>query len=395
MNAKPNFLSVESGLAVEASPPELPGERARLLVVDDENGPRQALRMLLKEDYDVTLAPDVPTAMEIVRAQPLDLVITDIRMPRYTGVDLLRQVKEIFPDIQVIILTGYGQLETAMKAVEYGAFAYLEKPFDNDVLLNAVRAALTRRTEELERRRLEQLALEANRFDLVGRVVSGMLHDLGTPLTVIGNHIELLMYDPNPSEMDARLGVMFEQVNHCSSIVRATMDFLRHQSQKPVPLNLNDVVKACLDVGKPLFRKQKIAVTKDLAQGLALCVGDFVLIRQAILNLVTNACQAMREQEEPQAIHLSTWNENGHACLAVADTGPGIPPEKRHKVFETFFTTKGKAGTGLGLAVVQNVMRQHNGDVTLGENSPRGARFVLRFPVAPADGEADGEGAEG
>ena len=103
----------------------------RVLVVDDENGPRQALRMLLKEQYEVFLAPDVPAALDIVDREPIDLVITDLRMPKRSGVELLREVKAAHPDVQVLIVTGYGQLETAMKAVEYGAFAYFEKPYDN------------------------------------------------------------------------------------------------------------------------------------------------------------------------------------------------------------------------------------------------------------------------
>lgn len=361
---------------------EEPEVRAQILVVDDENGPRQALRMLLKEDYDVAMASDVPMALALLDQQSFDLVITDVRMPRQTGVDLLREVKLRDPDIQVIILTGYGQLESAMKAVEFGAFAYMEKPFDNDHLLHQVHAALDKRNRELERRKLEQLALEANRFDLVGRVVSGMLHDLGTPLSVIGSHIELLQIDPDKSDVDGRLNIMHAQVNHCSDIVRSTMNFLRHHSQKPAPLNLNDVIQTCLDVGRPLLRRQHVEVGEELDPDLPSCLGDFVLIRQAILNLLTNACQAMQGQTEPQEIYIRTWSDGDQVCMSFADSGPGIPPENRRKVFDTFFSTKGKGGTGLGLAVVRNVMRQHGGDVTLADSPYRGALFVLTFPMA-------------
>ncbi len=368
-------------------------ERAHVLIVDDENGPRQALRMLLKEDYEVHLASDVVSALELVDSQPVDVIITDIRMPRQTGVDLLRQVKERLPDVQVIILTGYGQLETAMKAVEYGAFAYMEKPFDNDIMLRQVQAALSRRTRDLERRRLEQLALEANRFDIVGRVVSGMLHDLGTPLSVIGSHLELMIYGIDQSDIENRLAVMHEQVMHCTDIVRSTMGFLRHQSQKPVPLNLNDVVKTCLDLAGPLMRRQHVALVETLAPELPLCKGDFILIRQAILNLITNACQAMQSQTEPQEIHIHTRAEDGQVLLSVGDTGPGIPPQNRRKVFDTFFSTKSKSGgTGLGLAVVRNVMRQHGGDITVTDNGPRGALFTMHFPVADEEPAPDSAG---
>src|SRR5690606_16185873 len=103
----------------------------------------------------VHIADGAEPALEILRTEPIELVITDVRMPKVTGVDLLREVKEINADIQVIIITGYGQLETAMKAVEYGAFAYLEKPFDNQVMLDTVRSGQRRYRIERERRTFE------------------------------------------------------------------------------------------------------------------------------------------------------------------------------------------------------------------------------------------------
>jgi signal transduction histidine kinase len=339
--------------------------------------------MLLKEQYGVQLACDVPSALEVAERFSVDVVVTDIRMPRLTGVDLLERVKRLDPDIQVIILTGYGQLETAMKAVEFGAFAYMEKPFDNDLMMRQVQAAVTRRRRELERRRLEQLALEANRFDLVGRVVSGLLHDLGTPLSVISSHLELLLFDTDRSDLDNRLNIMHEQVLHCTDIIKSTMNFLRHPSPQHAPMNVNEVVRTCADLAKPLLRRQRVEMTFGLAEDLAMCQGDFILLRQAVLNLVTNACQAMQGQPEPQRLRIATWNEPNTVCLAVADSGPGIPPENRNKVFDTFFSTKGKAGTGLGLAVVKNVARQHGGEISVGETPGRGATFILRLPATP------------
>ncbi len=135
-----------------------------VLVVDDENGPRQSLRVLLKEDFEVFLACDADGARQILESEPIDVVITDLRMPKESGISLLEFIRKTYSDIEVIILTGYGQLDSAMKAVECGAFAYLEKPFDNTVMFNHVARAVARRRKELERRQLEHLALGANRF---------------------------------------------------------------------------------------------------------------------------------------------------------------------------------------------------------------------------------------
>ena len=357
------------------------GSLPKVLIVDDENGPRQALRMLLNEDYEVLLAAEARTALQMADSTRISVVITDIRMPGLSGVELLRRLKASHPEIQVIILTGYGELETAVKAVEYGAFAYLEKPFDTGTLLQRVEAALERHSQEMERRALERLALEANRFETIGRFVSGMIHDLGTPLSVIGGHIDMLMLNPDRADLEDRLQAMKPQVHLCMELIRRTMSFLRREPDQLALFNLNDVAQSCVEVATPLLRRQQVQVTCDLDPTIALCAGDFILVRQAMLNLITNACHAMKDMATKQEIMVRTWVEGDHVCLSVGDTGPGIPPDEREKVFETFYTTKGDNGTGLGLAVVKHVMHRHCGDVQLTDNKGQGALFTLRFPL--------------
>lgn len=352
-----------------------------ILVVDDENGPRQALRILLKEDYEVFLAEDAEAARNILKCEEIDVVITDLRMPRESGVSLMQWIKGYDPTTEVIILTGYGQLESATKAVECGAFAYVEKPFDNATIIEYVRKAIERRRGELERRHLEELALEANRFGTLGRFVSGMLHDLSTPLSVINSYIELIQADSRKTDLERKLEVMRTQTRHCTDIVRSAMGFLRHESSQMVLLNINDIVEACLEVSGTFLSRHKVEMNCDLARAVPLCRGDFVLVRQAILNLITNAVQAMENQPEARRITLRTWAERSAICVAVKDTGPGIPQEVRGKIFNTFFTTKTSQGTGLGLAAVRHIMKRHKGEVTLCEDGGRGAEFVLRFPV--------------
>lgn len=355
--------------------------RGRILVVDDENGPRQALRMLLKDYHDVTLAVDVPSAQSILDRQPIDLVITDIKMPRQTGIELLRWIKSHHPDVEVIILTGYGELDTAMSAVECGALAYVVKPFDTRVMLRHIEDGLEKRAKEIDRRRMEELALEANRFETLGRFVSGMLHDLGTPLAVINGQIESILSQPAEADGVERLRVMHGQIALCADIVRSAMNFLRHETQRFSILNINDVAEACLSITAPLLKKSGVVVRREMAQNIPICEGDFVLMRQAVLNLITNACQAMEKQEGAREILVRTWREPDYVCIAIADTGPGIPPENRPKIFETFFSTKGDKGTGLGLAAVKNIMRRHRGNVFFKESANGGAEFILKFPL--------------
>ncbi|MBI2431924.1 MAG: hybrid sensor histidine kinase/response regulator [Candidatus Hydrogenedentes bacterium] len=367
--------------AQDAARFERRGRRSRILVVDDENGPRQALRMLLKEDYDVLLSSGVHQALKLLTEEPVDVVITDIRMPHQTGMDLLRIIKKQNPDVQVIILTGYGQLDTAMEAIEHGAFAYLEKPFDNDVMLNKVRTCLERQRQEDDRRAMEYLAIEANRFETLGRLVSGTMHDLGTPLSVIGTHLELLLSEPRRTDIEKRLDTMKAQVQHCMDLVRTTMNFLRHAPQDREVFDFNGVVRLCVEVARPLLASDHVSVSLDLKPETGQFEGYLVLVRQAILNLIYNACQALERQHDSRGLRLETWIEEDQLMLAIEDNGPGVPVESRLRIFEPLFTTKGAEGTGLGLTVVRNVMHRHGGTVRLEDTGHRGARFVLAFPL--------------
>lgn len=367
---------------------------ARMLVVDDENGPRQALRMLLKEEFSVYLAEGVDSALKILEAEQIDIIITDIRMPNQSGLDLLREAKRRYPDIQVIILTGYGQLDTAVEAIEGGAFAYIEKPFDNTVILEKIQACLRKQRQEHARRALEYLALEANRFETMGHLVSGAMHDLGTPLSVIATNLDLLLsrmaernmdmdigIAPDKQDLLKRLETMRGQVKHCSDLVRTTMSFIRRAPGSRVSVSLNNVAEMCLEVARPFLVSHCVAPETELAPGLQNFQGDLVMVRQAVLNLIYNASQAMNDQDYTRQIKLRTWMEPGYIGLSVEDTGPGVLPEDRERIFETLYTTKGKNGTGLGLTVVKHVMEEHGGEVWLEHPPMRGARFVLRFPA--------------
>lgn len=355
--------------------------KLHLMVVDDEYGPRQSLRMLLKEQYEVHLAEGAEEAMQIIQEHPIGVVVSDIRMPKVTGVQLLAQIKEYNHDIEVIIMTGYGELETAMKAVEHGAYSYIEKPFDTHHMLDCVNSAYNKHESERDRRMMENLALEASRFETLGRYVSGTMHDLGTPLTVLSSHLELLSINSKREDLDERINTMREQVKYCTDIARNTMDFLRHDRGASGPIQLSIIINSCLSIGKPYFRETKVMCETQLASELSKIKGESVLIRQCVTNVINNACQAMQEQKDHRTIYIGTHEEDEHVCLTIEDNGPGIPMDVQSRIFELFYSTKGDKGTGLGLGVVKNVMTRCGGSIKLIPGvRGSGACFLLRFP---------------
>lgn len=359
-----------------------PGERRPcVLVVDDENGPRQALRMLLKDEFEVYLAGSVREALAILERAEVDIVVSDIRMPNETGIDLLRQVRERQYDVECILLTGYGQLDTAVKAIEYGVYAYVEKPFDHQEMLRKIRSCYARRIKERQRHQMEYLAIGANRYETFNTFISGTLHDLGTPLSVISTHVERMLEQSPKGDFLRRLSEVRTQVEHCNELVRTAMSYLRNETAKEQRLSLNRIVEFCLALSKPLIQQQGVAVQLNLQKDLPEVCAEPGLVRQAVLNLIINAVQAFEPAQTHRQLVLSTFVEDGDkVCLSVEDNGSGIPESVRSRIFEPLFTTKGEKGTGLGLAVVRYVMARHEGDVLWQPAEGGGTRFILRFP---------------
>ena len=141
------------------------------------------------------------------------------------------------------------------------------------------------------------------------------------------------------------------------------------------------VVTSCIEVASPLLKELRVVARYDLARVLPPTKGDLILVRQAILNVITNACQAMETQSENRALDIKTWADDDHVHVSIQDSGPGVPEDLRNSIFETFFTTKGNAGTGLGLGVVKSVLKRCGGTVELNHSSGNGACFTLNFPI--------------
>lgn len=124
-------------------------KKVKILVVDDEQGPREALKMILKEDYEVYTAGDGETALREMMEKGVDIVALDIKMPKTNGLELLQNIKKSNPDIEVFLITGFPSVSTAVEAIQIGAYDYVIKPFDRDVVLSVVRRGLNRRSQNL------------------------------------------------------------------------------------------------------------------------------------------------------------------------------------------------------------------------------------------------------
>src|ERR1043166_762066 len=184
--------------------------RRKLLIVDDEEGPRQSLRVVFKNDYELLLADDGATAIEMAKQQKIDPAILDIRMASMSGIDVLQGLKAVDPHIEVIMLTAYETIDTVRQALRLGACDYLNKPFDIPAIRTAVANAMERRTlsfevkanteklrdlaNELQNQRLEEAMVRSR-----GEIYASIIHDINGPLRS----------EEHTSELQARFGISY------------------------------------------------------------------------------------------------------------------------------------------------------------------------------------------
>jgi len=234
---------------------------------------------------------------------------------------------------------------------------------------------------------METSLIQSEKLAAVGQLVSGVAHELNNPLTSIAGLSEFLLEQKEISKKDrGHLKVIHEQAQRAGRIVRDLLTFARTGPAERTPVDLNDVVQRTLQLMAYDLKLKDIEVRRDLGAALPHVHGDRHNLQQVVLNLVTNAAQAVAENGKgrARAITVSTWFDD-HVHLRVADTGPGISDVVAQNVFTPFFTTKepGK-GTGLGLSITYSIVENHGGHITLERPSGGGAAFRVDLPPAPA-----------
>ncbi len=421
-------------LAARAAGPSGPGhgeeaeKRRRLLVVDDEDGPRQALQIVFQEDYEVLVASSGREALDILAVEGVDAAILDIRMAGMTGIELLQRIKAFDPRAEILMLTAYGSMETARQAIKYGACDYILKPFEVKTLRQAVAAAMSRRSLNEEVRhtveKLEMLQSELQNQQLLqeiargrGEIYASVIHDIKGPLTVISGYIQLVIsglddvpgVDGNElAEVKSVLRLMTRQVTNCIEISQRYLSFLRRQPASGGTVRAGQILADLSDLvqGHPGVKGHDLQII-PLPEEMLLRINGTDLI-QILLNLIINGCQST-----PAAHKVRVWAQTINAPLTlksmragdwqrilnvegfnnvppflafeVEDNGPGIPPEILDKIFQPYFTTKSPGhGTGLGLSIVLRLVREAGALLTVTSKPGEGTVFTIVLPAINA-----------
>jgi len=395
--------------------------RGTLLVVDDEDGPRQSLRVIFKDEYDMLMAADGPTAIDLAQKHPIDVAVLDIRMAGMSGIEVLERLKYVNPDIEVIMMTAFETTDTIRQALRLRACDYINKPFDLATIRSAVSQAMQRRTLESEihssAEKVQELLSELQNQKVEeqiaktrGDIYASIIHDINGPLTVISGFVQVLNQRLNRNsrlEMEDlefikdRLRIIARQVGNCVEISRRYLGFLRRQSEEAPRVSVNQLFKDLEQLIRvhPGRSDNEFGV-QPMAEDLGVKMNGTDVI-QILLNLTVNAFQCapmshrvdvggeiLREpldltqfKDGPNDRLLNVESMDNTAPLVklwVRDTGPGIPPEVLPKIFQPYFTTKGpRQGTGLGLNIVQRLIKEGKGALHVHTRPGEGTTFTI------------------
>ncbi|MDZ7831258.1 MAG: response regulator [Desulfobacterales bacterium] len=378
-------------------------EKIRVLLVDDEADFRRPIaKRLDRRGFEIHEAGSGEEALDYLEANPIDVVVLDVKMPGLNGIDTMARIKERFQGIEVILLTGHSSTEDGVEGIKQGAFDYLTKPIELTHLAGKINQATEKRRREIEKKReaefrtkMEQQMVATERLASLGTLSTGIAHEIDNPLAIIkesAGYMRLVLNKdemsgiPRQKDLSNAVDKIEAAVDRTRRITHQLLGFVRKQEKSFMETDLKALADETLEFLGKEARQNNIEISIE-AGGERVIWSNPYEIRQVLINLVTNAIHATPAGGR---ITIRIEDQGEGVALTVADTGSGIPKENLDKIFEPFFTTKPPGqGTGLGLYVSRGIVGRLGGKMRVDSRVGRGTKIVIELPRCqpPVEGE--------
>ena len=387
-------------------------QSANILIAEDDTGTRKTLTVILEDEgHRVFASQNGEEALRHIAGEDgtpqIDIVVSDLRLPDISGMEILSALKDRYPYAAFILMSGYATLETAVEAVNQGAFSYLLKPLDVDSLIGTIRNALNQQRLISENRELLEMVqrsneeLEKKNKDLEEaglakmQILSTASHELKTPLTSIVGYVDrMLLQRDTVGDLNDRQERYLEIVKRNSYRLKTLVDDLLDISRIEsggIALDITsvDVAGEIQDAVRSVQThadRKNIRVELDVPLGLPPIRAERLRFSQVIVNLLSNACKYSLDGAQ---VRVRAAPRNGWVQFDVSDTGIGISEADQTRLFNQFFRaetklTREESGTGLGLFITKYLVEAHGGEIWVKSQEGVGTTVSFTFPVDAA-----------
>lgn len=353
-----------------------------IMIVDDEAIIRDLCRRALK-DYHVVEAADGEEALAIFEKGGIDVILTDVMMPKMGGIELLKRLKEIEPTIVVVIMTGFAEKEIILNALKADADDFITKPLNLLQLKTAVDKCLVKKALKEEIANLKSLDRFKSNF------LSIVSHKFRTPITTISLFLQNFaggVYDPEDATFRHNVGLIYEEARYLERLVADLLTFSRvmdtNEGLKLEKCDLNRIIPMIFTESQEIAGKSGITVAFELEDIPPLML-DREKITFAIRQVIDNAYKFSGSDGN---VLVSMETTGGGYRITVEDNGIGIAKEELPKIFEKFYQVDSShtgqiRGFGLGLYYAKEFVRLHDGRITIDSEPGRGTRVAITLPL--------------
>lgn len=397
-------------------------KRPRVLVIDDDPDVLDHICDTLDKQFDVVTSESAESALDILKKASFDVVLTDFRMRGSNGIRLAQQINGFNPEIPVVVMSGFGSEELALQALRANVFDFVDKPFDDHLVVSVLDRALLNRKQQDERRELlrnvhekeirlklareqnqelQDALLELNnkknqliqkeKLASLGVMAAGIAHELNNPLAIIVGMAHLVDQDLAP---DSKAKKKLSRILESGERMRKIIDQMRHhggaaKEDEWGKIDIGESVRSAFILLNERLNQNSIKININEGAGKVDVFGHAIKIQTVLQNLILNSLDAFEMRRPIKGgdgeITVDIRYGDSEVQLEYFDTAGGIEKTALNKVFDPFFSTKATGvGTGLGLYICQKIVREHKGDIYV-VNKSEGALFTITFPTVSSD----------
>ena len=361
-----------------------------VLLIDDDEDDFIHLRDLFDEiprsKYKMTWKSNYKEGLEALHSQPYDVCLLDYRLGEHTGIDLLQEVRKLNNVCPIIVLTGHGDFDLDLQAMQMGASEYLVKSqLTSHLLERTVRYAIKHALDMQELKESKAQILQQDRLASLGLLASSLAHEIGTPLGIIRSRAELVERKADNESIKNDMSTVITQIDKITKLVYSLLNLARNKQAEFVSdVDVNQVIQDVVNLIQHELQRNDIVLVLHVANNLSVKAEPGPL-GQVLLNLLVNAVHAIIEAKGQGRMtgHKITLNASqlkDGVEICIQDTGCGIPEKNMQQLFKPFFTTKDIGlGSGLGLATSYKLVQSWNGVITVESQEKIGTTFRIKL----------------